>query len=227
MRGEGQGRRERKYPLSRGELVQFRSWQITHGKAFARAHPPRVVSNIYFTAPDWASYSDNSAGISERVKCRLRWYGELETASEATFEAKQRRNAVGHKRQQRVPLQALALQAVPISRLHLRLRPLLAPGLRVLLDDGQRPVLYNRFTREYYETTAGLRMTVDTGMEYAALPGGSLRALHPIASAMPAVVEVKYSPEQRTEAMEALRHLPFRATRFSKYVVGVDHLFPH
>ena len=70
-------------------------------------------------------------------------------------------------------------------------------------------------------------MTVDTGIAYAPVQGGSLRSLRPIPSGAPTVVEVKYSSDRRVEAEVALRRLPFRATRSSKYVIGVDHLLPH
>jgi hypothetical protein len=220
-------RRERKHPLSVAELLQFRGWQRGPGRVFAPAHPTRTVNNIYFDSPDWANYSDNLSGVSDRAKCRLRWYGELETAEEATFEAKHRRNAIGHKRQQRVPLSELHLRSLPIGRLYERLRELLRADLRLQLDQGHRPVLYNRFRREYYEASNGLRMTVDTDIAYAPLHGRPLPALRPTPGATAAVVEFKYPWEQRREAEETLRRLPFRATRFSKYVVGIDHHLPH
>jgi len=224
---EPQRRHERKYPLSAGELLHFRWWQRSHGQAFTRAHPTRTVNNIYFDPPDWASYSDNMSGVSDRTKCRLRWYGEVETAEEAIFEVKHRRNAVGHKRQQRIRMSAVRLQSLPITRLYARLRLLLRADLRLQLDQSHRPVLYNRFCREYYEAPDGLRMTVDTDIAYAPLPGRSLPTLRPMPSVMPAVVELKYPLERRPDAVEALRRFPFRATRFSKYVVGIDHLLPH
>ncbi len=220
-------RRERKYPLSVAELLRFRWWQRGHGCAFTPAYPTRTVNNIYFDPPDWASYGDNMSGVSDRKKCRLRWYGEPETAAEATFEVKHRRNAIGHKRQQRIPMSELHLRSLPIGQLCTRLRVLLRADLRLQLDQSHRPVLYNRFRREYYETLDGLRMTVDTDIVYAHLHRGSLPALRPRPGATPAVVEVKYPLERRPEAEEALRRFPFRATRFSKYVVGIDHLLPH
>ena len=83
-----------------------------------------------------------------------------------------------------------------------------------------------RFYREYYETSDGLRMTVDTGMAYAPLAGRSLETICPIRSGTTAVVELKYPLERQPEAIQALRRFPFRATRFSKYVIGIDHLLP-
>jgi hypothetical protein len=70
-------------------------------------------------------------------------------------------------------------------------------------------------------------MTVDTGVVYAPVQGGGLRDLRPYPSATPTVVEFKFSLDRRDEAEAELGRMPFRATRSSKYVVGVDHLRPH
>jgi hypothetical protein len=69
-------------------------------------------------------------------------------------------------------------------------------------------------------------MTVDTAVAYAPLHGGRLQDLRLVPSASPTVVELKYPFERRRQIEEVLRALPFRATRSSKYVIGVDHVVP-
>ena len=218
---------ERKYPLTVAGLRDFRWWHRTHGREFARTYDERTIHNVYFDSPDWERHADNLSGTSSRTKCRLRWYGDLEAADVVVFEAKHRRNAIGHKDQHALAAAGLGLADLPLARLYARLRPLLPGELRLELDQGHRPALYNRYRREYYATPNGIRMTVDTGIAYAPVQGGSLRTLRPIPSSAPTVVEVKYSSDRRVEAEVALRRLPFRATRSSKYVIGVDHLLPH
>lgn len=134
---------------------------------------------------------------------------------------------MGRKDQHTLTATDLGLADLPLARLYERLRPLLPGELRLELDQGHRPALYNRYRREYYATPSGIRMTVDTGIAYAPVQGGSLRNLRPIPSGAPTVVELKYSSDRRAEAEAALRCMPFRATRSSKYVIGVDHLLPH
>lgn len=216
---------ERKYPLTAGELLDFRWWHRAHGRAFRQTYAPRTINNIYFDSPAWDRYAGNTSGVSSRTKCRLRWYGEAESAEDFTFEAKHRRNATGHKETQTIPAGDLGLPSLRLGRLYERLRPLLRGDLRILLDQGHRPVLYNRYHREYYATGDGVRMTVDTRIVYSAIPGGSLRELRLVPSAAPTVVEIKHDSERREEAEAALRRLPFRATRSSKYVIGIDHLW--
>jgi hypothetical protein len=221
---QSEARCERKYPLSAAELLEVRWWQRAHGHRFERAYPSRDVSNVYFDSPDWGCYADNLSGITGRAKCRLRWYGGLRDARTMSFEVKYRRNAVGGKRQQSVAITGLALASLPIGGLYRWLRPRLQGELRLWLDEAHRPVLYNRYRREYYATSAGIRMTIDTGIVYALLHGGSLEALHLVPGAPSTVLEVKYPVKQRREAEEALRRLPLRATRCSKYVLGMHQL---
>ncbi len=225
MGDQGTDRRcERKYPLSAAEMLELRWWLRDHGPGFEPAYPSRDVNNVYFDSPNWDSYSDNRSGTSRRTKCRLRWYGDLETGEAATFEVKHRRHAIGHKRQQRIPMSELGLASLPFGGLYGRLRPLLQADLRLWLDQSHRPVLYDRYHREYYATSAGVRMTVDTRIVYALVHGGSFGRLHLRPGAAPAVLELKYPFERRREVEEALRHLPFRATRCSKYALGIDQL---
>jgi hypothetical protein len=228
MSGEGPGLRcELKYPLSPAGLWELRWWHRCHGAELERTYPTRTVNSIYFDSPDWDSYAANLSGVSRRSKCRLRWYGEAGTAEEAFFEAKHRRNGTGRKGRQGVSMSELGLASLPTARLYERLRSLLQPELRLWLDQCHTPALYNRYRREYYATKDGLRMTVDTDIAYAPLHGGSLRELRLMPSASPHVVEFKYPPERRRRAEELLRRFPVRATRSSKYVVGIDHLLPH
>ena len=215
---------ERKYPLSVAELPGVRWWQREHGRGFARAYPSRVVSNVYFDSPDWDGYADNLSGASRRAKCRLRWYGDLAAAGTVTFEVKYRRNAIGGKWQQGISVRELGLPSLPVGGLYRRLRPLLRADLRLWLDQGHRPALYSRYLREYYATSAGIRMTIDTNIAYALLHGGSLSALRLEPGTAAAVLEVKYSPARSQVAEEALRRLPFRATRCSKYALGISQL---
>jgi hypothetical protein len=111
-----------------------------------------------------------------------------------------------------------------VGDLYRRLRPLLQGDLRLWLDQAHRPVLYDRYRREYYATPAGIRLTLDTNIVYALLHGGSLGALRLAPGVPPAVLEVKYPVEQRREAGEALLDLPLRAARCSKYALGIDQL---
>ena len=228
MSGSDDRRRfERKYPLTAAELVELRWWHRTHGRDFEATFGDRIVNNVYFDSPDWEHYADNLSGMSRRTKCRLRWYGEAESADVVTFEAKHRRNATGHKEQHTLSAATLGLVDLPFARLYARLRPLLPGELRLHLDEGHRPALFNRYRREYYAAPSGVRMTVDTGIVYAPVQGGSLRTLRPMPSAAPTVVEIKYPSSRRAQAEAALRRMPFRATRSSKYAIGVDHLLAH
>ena len=48
-----------------------------HPSMFSEAYPERFVNNIYFDTLSMSHYWDNVAGITPRIKVRIRWYGDL------------------------------------------------------------------------------------------------------------------------------------------------------
>ena len=80
-------------------LAQARSWIRLHPARFVVAYPPRRVNSLYLDTPDLSSLGENLAGVSDRQKLRLRWYGDSVRAIEPLLELKQKRNLLGRKKQ--------------------------------------------------------------------------------------------------------------------------------
>jgi hypothetical protein len=98
------------------------------------------------------------------------------------------------------------------------LTPLLRSSLRHL-----EPSLYNSYQRHYFVSRdARFRLTLDSQLRFSSVPharGPASCAFRP-ASAL--VVELKYAPEFAEQAVFIANALPFRMTRFSKYIVGIE-----
>ena len=112
-------RYEIKYPLDLSELHQFYYWLKQHGVHFKKMYPGRRVNSLYFDSPDFKNYHDNKAGFMLRMKNRLRWYGDGYTPQEVFFEIKKRKNGLGCKQVQRIPVSVLPLQ--PLKDLFVRI----------------------------------------------------------------------------------------------------------
>ena len=84
-------------PESQGQVALVRAWVRTHRAAFMVAYPPRRVNNIYFDSHTLSNLDDNLAGISERCKLRLRWYGADTAIVRGQLELKQKSNTLGSK----------------------------------------------------------------------------------------------------------------------------------
>jgi hypothetical protein len=202
----------------------IRGWLMVHPVGFRRAWAPRTVNSIYFDSPQLDRYAENLAGVAERRKVRLRWYGEDVQRVKVTFEVKCKRGRVGWKLAHTV--------AEPLD-LDQRWRDLLGqvraglpPAFQLYLDGAGGPVLLIRYRREYYSTFDGrVRATLDYEQHYydqrvAAAPNRNWECI----SQEYAVVEFKAPPAESERLARAVALMPLRVTRGSKYVRGIETL---
>jgi hypothetical protein len=199
-------------------LAQARSWIVLHPAGFAVAYPPRRVNSLYFDTPHLSSFDQNLAGVSERQKLRLRWYGESEREIEPVLELKQKCDLLGNKKQARLPCQLdLTLSWREILG---AVRACAEPEWRILLQTADQPTLFSHYQREYYATPDGaLRVTLDyacAAYDQRLSLRPNLRVPLPIADRV--VIEIKAAPEHAERLQEAVAQFPALRTRNSKYV---------
>ena len=212
---------EDKYPLTLDSVGGFRYWlNGVQGAAFQVAYPSRVVNSIYFDSPELSSYEDNVEGTGVRRKVRLRWYGEGRPTDVLRFEIKSRSNSAGSKVWFPIPADRLAVE--PHRSLARRLRRVLRPDLRTVLDAFSVPLLISRYHREYYATTSGIRLTVDTGMCSRKLVGQRVGFPKELPGSVVAVVEVKYPVDAADEVRRLLASFPLSVSKNSKYAQAVE-----
>jgi hypothetical protein len=199
-------------------LVQARSWIRLHPAGFIVAYPPRRVNSLYLDTPHLSSFDENLAGVSERQKLRLRWYGEDVREIEPVLELKQKRDLLGCKRQVRLPCK---LDLTSSWRKILgAVRACVEPEWRMVLQMTDQPILLNHYQREYYATPDGaLRVTLDyacAAYDQRLSLRPNLRVPLPIADRV--VIEIKAAPEHAERLQEAVAQFPVLRTRNSKYV---------
>jgi SPX domain protein involved in polyphosphate accumulation len=218
-------RYERKYVVSGLSCHQVQALVKLHPAMFSEIYSTRFVNNLYFDSPNmWHHYS-SIQGLSDRVKVRIRWYGDLFGHVERpALELKFKRGSIGRKEVYPLPqicidgsLQKDALlkifkqSDIPDSLKH-DLMPL---GFSLL----------NRYQRTYFQSMDGrYRITLDTGIEYYYIQGHSNTFLHKSINLKDSVVELKYDPEEDEGADHICQKFPFRMTKSSKYVNGIESL---
>lgn len=220
-------RYERKFvvDLARGSHSAVAMMLRLHPAIFREVYAERVVNSIYFDTFDRRNYAESIAGLRDRRKVRVRWYGPPSNLIEsAYFEFKIKRNAIGHK--VRYPLADACIdEFFNSTRLAALLeRSDMPPGARAAIT-SLHPTLLNRYRRRYYLSACGrFRVTVDTDLEYFRVvatgvpsPSRNLDSVH-------TVVELKYEVEDDSSAREVASRLPFRVDRNSKYLVGLQRL---
>ncbi|MBM3881598.1 MAG: polyphosphate polymerase domain-containing protein [Verrucomicrobia bacterium] len=218
-------RYERKWVASPLSLIEVLAVVRRHPALFVEVYPPRCINNIYFDTPGLADYHAHVNGIARRCKTRIRWYGDLDgDIARPVLELKVKRGLLGWKEQYALP--RLRLPGVGTGGMNLRpwVEALSEANLRDRLLSHQ-PVLLNRYQRRYFRSSdRGYRLTVDWGLEFRRYDGVDGAPFGRTAAADPIVLELKYERGQAEGFERVARALPFRLTRFSKYVYGVDRL---
>jgi len=195
----------------------------SHPAMFREVYPERCVNNLYFDTQSLRHYTDHVNGAANRVKIRVRWYGDFHGENEhSTLEFKIRHGAVGRKVSYSLP--ALDLDG-EFDRKQFEKALTTLPSMVCYQMREHVPWVANRYRRRYFcSADHKIRLTVDWQIESldARLADVRLRPLPPINPQM--VVELKYDPADADEAAAVAGEFPFRLTRFSKYVQGIESL---
>jgi hypothetical protein len=218
-------RYERKWVPEGFSLAEVLAMVRRHPAAFRPAFPERQVNNVYLDTPELDHYFDHISGASERLKVRLRWYGEFTSAAPAaTLELKRKRGSASWK--ESFPLPGIRLEdALSRARLPGGWKVSCVPESLRLSLQSLRPAVANHYRRHYFQTPqGGIRLTVDSHLGFFGFdtPNHGLRRLHHQGPAT--VVELKYHDAQTDEAVEIVNHFPCRLGRCSKYVLGIQQL---
>jgi hypothetical protein len=178
-----------------------------------------AVNSIYFDDHRLSSCAESLAGVSRRVKLRLRWYDRDFSAGRLFFETKRRSGQTTSK--ERTALEAL----VPLDRIrYADLVPQIAAALderaEALLAMRPNPTAIVSYRREHFRYAGtSIRITLDYDIE-AFMQEGCERPRRDCRVSLDglAVVEVKTSEADLPEVRAALHPLTPRLVRCSKYV---------
>jgi hypothetical protein len=212
-------------------LAQARAWIRLHPEVFRVAYAPRTVHNLYLDTPELNSFNANRAGMPDRQKLRLRWYGEQgvggdkrnkrSLVAEPVLELKYKMNLLGGKQQQ-----ALACELDwqrPYSELLATVKKAAGPQWQQWLTTATQPTLINYYQREYYITVDGaIRATLDYAQvifDQRLQPYPNLSRPIPLTDFV--VIELKATPEHIERLQEAVGRFPIPRSRNSKYVKGI------
>lgn len=225
-RASGSLRYERKFQADGLDVHQVRALVRVHPSMFVQAFPPRYVNNLYLDSKELEGYFANLDGAEGRQKARVRWYGDpFGPIEHPILEFKKKRGWVGFKEQH--PVAPFVLERGFSQRYFQEVlrRCDLPDGVRVRLQ-GLEVVLFNRYFRWYYASMDGrFRITVDTGMLFCGVANLSSTFIHRQEDRGRVVVELKYGVAHDHCAHRVAAFFPFRVSRNSKYVQGIESVY--
>jgi len=207
-------RYERKFVVAGVSQAEAELIVKRHPALFFAEYPGRWVNNVYWDRIDLANVRNNLIGISDRKKTRIRWYGEFQgRVEEPVLEHKLRRGGVGRKETQRLTPFEVGAALEPA-----RLPKMTAPGDVVL-----RPTLLNRYSRRYFRSAnRRFRLTIDTALSYHRVGPLTTPLRSWVVDSEAILIELKYSTAYDDLATQVMSYFPFRSSRSSKYVTGMQ-----
>ena len=207
-------RYERKYRIEKVHLNVILQTIKMHPAGLYKLFPDRQINNIYFDTPGLTTYKENVMGIANRDKYRVRWYGwDPLVIQNPKLEIKHRRNNVGAK----TIYDVVPFSFEDLSGLTQQVNEL--SGTYAVL----RPALQNSYKRAYFGTRdKKFRITIDWNLSYASMLTVNQFRRHQQFEPNVHILEVKYEQELEEEADRISQFFPFRSTKNSKYVTGIE-----
>ncbi|MBT4338454.1 MAG: VTC domain-containing protein [Bacteroidetes bacterium] len=217
-------RYERKFFIS--SLSKFDVEQIVkyHPAIFSEIFYTRKVNNIYFDTYNLKNYIDNVNGNTERIKVRIRWYGDMfGYIKKPVLELKIKRGLLGKKIS--TPINSFTLDDK--TSIQTIIQHLADSDISNLVDfQSLMPTLLNQYSRNYYLSSNGkYRITLDTVLKYYAINAYDNTFLDHNTDSDSVILELKYDKESDSSSDIISNYFPFRMTKSSKYVTGIETLY--
>ena len=215
---------ERKFFISHCSQHEVENMIRLHPSLFSEIFHQRFVNNIYFDSFNLNNYRDNMAGSSKRLKVRIRWYGEcFGYIEKPVLEIKLKQGLLGKKIS--FPLRALKLDKTTNFFSLVNCMDDSNGYMKTVLK-SLYPTLLNRYSRKYYQSGNGhYRITVDTDQVFYRINNDRNVFLNKMTDDMSVILELKYDQAFDTHADLVTNHFPFRVTRSSKYIAGLQKVY--
>ena len=218
-------RYERKYLINNLSEYEIENIVTLHPCVFSEIFYSRYINNIYLDSDNFDNYHDNVAGVGNRHKVRIRWYGDMfKENNRPVLEYKIKKGLLGRK-------DSYELKSFSVDKTF---------GVNTLKDVFERsslpdsirqdlsflkPVLLNRYRRKYFISfDKKYRITLDKEMIFYLLNCHANHFQNYYIDRNQKILELKYAHGLDAGAKDISTLFPFRVTKSSKYVYGLECL---
>lgn len=218
-------RHERKFLISDYSGKEVEQVIKYNPACFTEIYHPRTINNIYFDSLGFNSYYGNVDGERDRVKARIRWYGKLfGQVDKPILEFKIKRGLLGKK--DFYPLSHFVLDK-SFSKQHFVMLLNSESVPTDIKNDmlAMQPTLLNSYVRKYFiSADKKFRLTIDTNLQFYRISNNQNVFIHSVVDHKSVVLELKYDSQYENEAKEIGSALPFKLTKNSKYLQGIERV---
>jgi len=217
-------RYERKYLIKQLSKYDVENIIKFHPAMFSEIFHQRFVNNLYFDSYQLNNYYENIEGVKNRIKVRIRWYGKLFGYIEKPYlEVKIKKGELGQKLSYSLTPFTLSknTKIVEILESFVKFNDFYLIEFNSLI-----PTLLNRYSRKYFQSCSNnYRITVDNDLSYYHINNENNNFLNHYYDSNSVILELKYGQDFDREASYISSIFPFRISKISKYVNGVQNIF--
>ena len=218
-------RYERKCVVPRSLIRDLEYYIKTHPAIFTEVYSERYVNNIYFDTIDYKNFFDNVYGNVNKIKPRIRWYGELfGLVKHPILEYKIKKGLLNKKK------------SYPISSFHLNSNINISMIKSILnkselpfnINDQMKrifPSLLNRYSRKYFlSADKKYRITIDNNLYYLKISRTNFSFMNCFINRNNIILEIKYNENDDVNIDQITQSLPLRYSKNSKYIDGISQI---
>jgi SPX domain protein involved in polyphosphate accumulation len=192
-----------------------------HSANFKEVYYTRQINNIYLDSAQLKNFYEHVNGSTERVKIRIRWYGdEYGGIANPQLEFKYKNNKYGTK--VRCSIDDFHLPSKFNTRKILDLiKTADDPQLHMSQLISLRPTVFNLYTRSYFQSfDENFIITVDRDLSYSRIQSNFVN-LNNRFDDRRIIIELKYDKDLQKDSFLIKSELPWSLSRNSKYVSGI------
>ena len=190
---------------------------------FSEIFHERFVNNIYFDSPNLKFFLDTIEGSAHKIKVRIRWYGNLfGFIKKPVLELKIKKGLVARK--ESLSLHSFKLDSDFNSQIINKVihQSDIPEIIKQRLKDLS-PTLLNRYRRKYFQSAdENYRITTDSDLNFYQIYNLTNTFLNRRFDNINVILELKYGHTMDSKADCITNLFPFRLTKSSKYVTGIE-----
>lgn len=218
-------RHERKFLITDYSAAEVEQIIKYNPACFTEIYHQRTVNNIYFDSLGFESYYGNIEGDADRSKARIRWYdllfGEID---QGVLEFKIKKGLLGKKDYYALAPFTLDTDFSKQQIMKALNRDTIPNHIRNSVLSMQ-PSLLNSYTRKYFiSADKQFRITIDKNLTYYRISYNNNTFLNKVIDNKSVVLELKYDSILEPEAKEIGNKFPFKMTKNSKYLQGIERV---
>ena len=209
-------RSEIKIPLNEKFNSYFNQWKDYENKVL-KVYDDRLINSIYYDDENYCTAQDNLAGITNRRKYRIRWYGpELK---DFVYEIKIKKNNLGEKISLKSDQKLIKFQNLFSFNNDFLKKDENKFFLNYVNNFNLLPQMKIKYLRSYFIYKNKIRITYDRNINYELVKNSN--SVKDYTNDFMNVIELKFNPNDNLLALELIKNSKLVPKRFSKYLRGL------